>query len=141
MRSTARAGRGAGLLAALALLAGCSSGPKVVPVSGTLTRNGKPVPKLTVHFIPDQGRPSWGVSDDTGRFTLEYDSTLKGAVTGPHTVWVQWRPGSMQEEMNPKAASKPADLPAILAKYGSQDKSPLKIEITRGTDDLELKLD
>ena len=43
--------------------------------------------------------------------------------------------------MNPKAANKPDDLPAILEKYGAQEKSPLKIEITKRTDDLELKLD
>jgi hypothetical protein len=133
--------RGA-VLGALVLLAGCNHGTRVVKVSGTLTRGGKPVPKLTIHFMPDAGgRPSWGLADENGRFTLEYDNTQKGALTGTHTVWVQWRPTSMQEEMNPKLANKPADLNAILDKYGDEKKTPLKIEITGATDNLEIKLD
>lgn len=127
---------------ALLLLVGCSSGPRVVKVSGTLTRGGKPVPKLTIFFMPEAGgRPSWGLADEDGKFTLEYDDQTKGAMTGTHTVWVQWRPTSMQEELNPKKAGKPADLNAILAKYGDEKKSPKKVEITRSVDDLEVTLD
>lgn len=132
--------RGLVLLTGLALLAGCGDNPKVVTVSGTLTRNGKPVPYLTIHFIPD-GRASWGVSDESGRFSLKQDNKTPGALVGSHTVWVEWRPASAKEEMNPKQANKPADLTAIQEKYGSDKKSPLKIEITKPVEDLEIKLD
>ena len=41
-------------------LACSSGGPDVVPVSGFVTRNGKPVPFVTVYFQPTSGRPSLG---------------------------------------------------------------------------------
>jgi hypothetical protein len=37
----------------LALLAGCSGGPKLVPVSGTVTLNGKPMKDAEILFLPD----------------------------------------------------------------------------------------
>jgi len=141
MFASGRAVRGGVLFAAFALIAGCSDGPKIVPVAGTVTHNGKPVPSLTIHFIPETGRPSWGLTDENGRFTLEYDDRVKGALVGPHTVWVQWRARSPQEEMNPKLANRPPEMATILNKYGSQEKSPLKIEIAGATNSLEIKLD
>lgn len=142
MLALVRAVSGVALLAVPVLLTGCNDGPKVVRVAGTVTRNGKPVPYLTVNFIPEVGRPSWGLTDEQGRFTLEYDNTTKGALVGTHTVWVLWRPASPQEEIQgPKGGRRPPELEAIRAKYGSQEKSPLKIEIARAVDDLEVKLD
>jgi hypothetical protein len=122
------------------------SGPKVVAVSGTVTRNGKPVPNLFLNFEPDHGRPSWALADEQGRFTLEYDDRQKGAITGTHTVWVLWRPRSPEEEMidlgqRAGKVNKPADLPAITEKYGSREKSQLRVEITKPVTDLEIKLD
>lgn len=146
MRHLLRAGFGTAFVLVLAASTGCSDGPKIVKVSGTLTRNGKPVPHLTVNFIPANGRPSWGLSDDDGRFTLEYDDTIKGALVGPHTVWVVWRPSSPAEEMASQGLTKgkvtrPDDYKAIAEKYGNEKTTPLKIEIVKSVDDLEIKLD
>jgi hypothetical protein len=129
------------LLLAVVLLAGCGDNTKVVSVSGTLTRNGKPVPYMTIHFVPENGRMSWGVSDENGRYSLKQDNKTPGVLTGAHTVWVEWRPLSPQEEMDPKQAKKPQELAAIQEKYGSEKKSPLKIEVTKAAEDLEIKLD
>ena len=41
-------------------LAGCDAGPHVVRVKGTVTRQGKPVPNVTVHFVPESGRAMVG---------------------------------------------------------------------------------
>ncbi|HEX4613250.1 MAG TPA: hypothetical protein VH092_34000, partial [Urbifossiella sp.] len=58
----ARVAAAAGLAA---LLLGCGSdGPKIVKVSGTVTRNGAPVPGVAVSFTPANGRPSWGMADE-----------------------------------------------------------------------------
>lgn len=143
MSVSLRAAPSALLLVAIVTLSGCSDGPKVVPVSGTLTRNGQPVPRMTVNFEPAVGRPSWGVTDDDGRFTLEYDASTKGAIVGSHTVWVAWRASSPKEELDALKgkAKKPADLNAIQQKYGAPTKSPIKLEITSAVDDLEIKLD
>lgn len=123
--------------------AGCTDGPKIVSVSGTVTRGGHPVPRMTVNFEPAAGRPSWGVSDENGRFTLEYDAGTQGAVVGTHTVWVAWRPASPKEELDAARgrAKKPADLDAIQQKYGALGKSPLRVEVKEPVRDLELKLD
>jgi hypothetical protein len=43
--------------------------------------------------------------------------------------------------MDPKQAKKPTELTAIQDKYGSDRKSPLKIDITQAVNDLEIKLD
>lgn len=131
------------LLAAACLLSGCDkSGPTLVEASGTLMRNGQPVPYLMVHFAPvDGGKPSWGVSDESGRFSLKQNNKSPGVLTGAHTVTVEWRPLSPRDEADPQNARKPKDLEAILEKYGPQAKSPLQMEITKATPDMEISLD
>lgn len=126
------------LVAILVALAGCDSGgPKVVPVSGVLTRNGQPVPNLEVYFMPTHGRNSVGMADAQGRFTLGYTPDQEGALVGEHTVFVVFNPPQTGAER----AVAPADLQPILKKYGSKDTSPLKIEIKKRESNLEIKLD
>ncbi|WP_437222754.1 Ig-like domain-containing protein [Planctomicrobium sp. SH661] len=75
---------------------GCSKPPfKYVPVSGTITLAGNPVPGVTVVFVPRgdgtsaiTGELSSGLTDDNGRFTLKTPTGLKGAKVGPHQVSV-----------------------------------------------------
>lgn len=43
----------AAVLAAAALLAGCNSGEQLYDVSGTVTFDGKPIPKGLIFFDPD----------------------------------------------------------------------------------------
>ena len=117
-------------------LVGCfSRGPKIVPVSGKLTRNGQPVANLEVYFMPTQGRPSVGTSDPMGQFKLRFTREQEGASVGTHTVFVTFNPPDQSEYASP------SDLNEILAKYGSKDVSPLKIEIAQAVKDLEIKLD
>jgi hypothetical protein len=123
------------------VLTGCSSGSNVVEVSGRLTRNGNPVPYLTIHFVPENGRASWGVSDENGQFSMKQDKKTPGVLVGTHTVWVEWRPLSPKDEMDPKNANKPPDLASIMEKYGTEARSPLKLEIDKSIDNLEIKLD
>src|SRR5262245_11032084 len=71
------------------LFAGCTQGgPEIVPFGGTVTHNGQPVANVRITFQPAQGRPSWAISDDNGRFALEYDAEHKGAKVDTHTVFV-----------------------------------------------------
>jgi hypothetical protein len=127
-----------GLLAGLMLAAVCTpSGPRIVDVAGTLTRNGKPVPGLEVYFMPDQGRPSVGMADSQGRFKLGYTHDQDGAITGSHTVFVVFNP----RQTGAERVAAPAELRPILEKYGTKDVSPLRIEVTKPVSDLEIKLD
>src|SRR5206468_12563971 len=44
-----------------------------------LMRKGAPVPHVHLDFMPAAGRPSWGVSDEEGKFKLNYDRERDGA--------------------------------------------------------------
>ena len=124
--------------------AGCSSNePKIVPVSGTVTRNGQPVANITIHFEPEKGRPSWGRSDDNGHYTLNYERGRDGAVAGTHKVFVEFRPSGPDEEsqMAEGKLKVPQDRRAILDKYGKRDSPAITLEVTPKTTTYDLKLD
>jgi hypothetical protein len=82
----------------LAVLAGCSGGPDVAPVSGVVTLDGRPYPKAVVSFQPigtpenpNPGRGSSAYTDEQGRFVLRTDNERKGAVVGKHRVRIMTR--------------------------------------------------
>src|SRR5436309_602832 len=83
----------------LTALAGCGTGaPKVVPVTGKLSYKGKPVASALLNFLPENGRQSWAVTDEQGRFKINYDEQQDGAVVGTHKVWIEYRPNSQSEQ-------------------------------------------
>ena len=133
------------LLSVVPVLAdGCSpSGPRLVKVSGTVTRNGEPVPKLFLNFYPEHGRPSWGVTDDDGHYTLNYEGKGDGAITGTHRVWVQLRPSSPKEEadLHNGVLKLPPAIKHILQTYGNLETTPLRVEVTEQSPVIALKLD
>jgi hypothetical protein len=135
---------------------GCGGTEKVVPVSGRVTHNGKPVPGLVVSFVP-QAQTATGVStgetNDDGDYTLTVVKTRRsGAVVGTHKVWVSLprepyvEPADMEKKKMSKKKGAPAtekpsvDVAAILKKYGNLDKSPLTKEV-KGGEPIDLKLD
>ena len=73
---------------------GCNKkGYTLVPVSGTVTSEGKPVPKLNVVFSPEPvgennsvGPFSTGTTDANGKFTLTARKGDPGVMVGKHTV-------------------------------------------------------
>src|SRR5712692_11334611 len=82
-------------------VAGCG-GPKIVPVSGVVSLDGKPYRKAVVSFQPigskdnpNPGRGSAGVTDEQGRYTLTYDGTAPGALIGKHRVRIFTEFGAM----------------------------------------------
>jgi hypothetical protein len=76
------------LVCSLALVLGCGeSGPKLIPVNGTVKLDGTPKPKLLVTFTPvDGGTPiAVGQTDEKGEYSLRTNGR-KGAVVGQHKV-------------------------------------------------------
>ena len=74
-------------------ITGCGNDYKLAEVTGTITYDGKPVPKLRVGFSPEPvggnhsvGPYSKGVTDDQGRFTLKTRYDDKGAIAGKHKL-------------------------------------------------------
>ena len=140
----ARASWPAALLVAVA--AGCAREPEIrfAPVEGTVTRNGKPVPRAQVVFLADgdtHGPRATGVTDDAGRYRLTADDGQNGAPVGRHrvcvidTTLVAERLGLVAQHLPNKAAEK-APVPKVIGKptgipagYGRPAETPLRAEV------------
>ena len=76
-------------ITSLLFVAGCGpGGPQLGEVTGTVTLDGKPVPSAIVTFIskePD-GTSSYGKTDASGKYRLEFTSERSGAMVGSHDV-------------------------------------------------------
>ena len=132
----------AGLL--MLALAGCgSSGPKIVSISGTVTRGGNPVKDLTINFVPEGGRPSWATTAADGSYTLHYTRDQDGACVGKHKVWVVYDPPPADPAAEMARMDghfdMPPDIKAIVTKY-SEGSSPLEFDIQE-SQTIDLKLD
>ena len=125
-----------GALLVVILAAGCN-GQRIVKVSGVATRAGKPVPDMQVTFVPSEGRPSRGVTDDQGRFAF-------GALTGTHKIWVQLRPVSPKDDQELvrriETLQQDPEIEQILQKYGA-DTSSLRANVTQDGQVIDLELD
>ncbi|MCC6508698.1 MAG: hypothetical protein IT423_06305 [Pirellulaceae bacterium] len=154
-------------LAQLFLYAGCGSGVKVVPVTGTVTLDGKPLPLKSVYFFPDrssvsEGNGAGGYSDPQGKYYLIANlggetTDTKGAPPGKYRVTVTEPAIPLTEESFKDMTATPAaegDVPAaaiglpsrpqkrtIPAVYSSADTTPLVVEVPKegGEVNLELK--
>ena len=131
------------LLAAPALLlavTGC--GGDLVSATGRVTYKGKPVPSTYVTFQPkEEGkRASTGLTDDDGRFTLEFSRQEKGVLRGQHTVTLRYYV-SVEEELGKIPPKASRELKAVLDKYGDPKTSPLQYEIKKGGQHFEINLE
>lgn len=76
-------------LAVILLAIGCApAGPEVVDVHGVVTLDGQPLDRANVVFQPANGRPSVGVTDKDGHYSLQYTNDRKGALPGSHHVQI-----------------------------------------------------
>jgi hypothetical protein len=131
------------LLVSMFMLGCGPSGPQVVPIQGVATHNGEPVPNIRIYFIPTDGRPSWGITDEGGRFTLDYDPEHKGAKVGTHKVEVIDEGSNIDPTAAMSGAPRPKRSSAIgeiVSKYG-RGKSTLEVEVKKADRNFQLKLD
>ncbi|WP_299459677.1 carboxypeptidase-like regulatory domain-containing protein [uncultured Gimesia sp.] len=80
----------------LALFSGCGgsinadySQLDLVDVSGTVTLDGQPLPGAMVTFEAKDGTFSSGVTDESGRFNLMFNTEKSGCLTGDKTVRIK----------------------------------------------------
>jgi len=115
----------------LAALCGCSSGPKFVPVSGTVTLDGKPLANAIVAFNPAAvpgkieaaGPGSMAVTDDQGHFALKVigtDGKTVGAVVGEHRVRVSTADNMTNSDSSDVAHGHPKE--RVPAKYNTNSQ-------------------
>lgn len=122
------------MLFAVALLcAGCGGGspsdtPELGEVTGVVTMDGTPMANVTVTFVPESGKPSFGGTDSEGHYTLVYNQNEQGAMIGQHTVRVT----------SPSEGPQDEGKDPIPAKYNY--KSTLKKEVKAGSNEINLDL-
>lgn len=80
--------RAAAALGLAALAVGCDTGPKIVPVSGRVLIDGKPLTTGVVRVMPADFRAASGRIGPDGRFTLTTRAANDGCVVGTHAVTV-----------------------------------------------------
>lgn len=120
---------GVAVLAMLAIVVGCGDKQATTAaVEGVVTYKGAPLPAAVVTFLPSQGRPATGTTDEQGRFRLTTLAPGDGAVPGEHTVLVSKSEPAAADPKNPYAP--PRSL--IPESYGRQDKSNLKASVAPG---------
>lgn len=136
------------LLASLSLLAGCGSdGPKppeklpTVPVTGTITLNGKPLAETSISLHHAEGKVApRGLSDKSGNFSISTYGNNDGAPAGTYKVTAA---KSMVKEISPGVLAPPppggfkSDIPA---KYENLDSTTIQVEIQANQKN-ELKID
>jgi len=118
------------------VLVGCGSDlPKTVPVTGTVTLDGKPLAGATVNLVSDEGSiPSGGTTDDAGNFTLKTmvgDKMVEGATVGTHKIAVSKTSSSgpaveMDIEERKKMMEQMTTNPAITSNIKVEDLVPAK---------------
>lgn len=97
------------------LLTGCggSAAPtppipaELIPVSGNVTLDGKPLPDALVLFLPPASTDPWrearGVTDAQGHYELIYYGEHKGTVPGEHEVRITARdPADIEKQIVPE---------------------------------------
>ena len=129
------------LLLPLLALAGCNRSG-LVSATGRLTYKGQPIPSTYVVFQPEDAtkRPSHGLTDDDGRFTLTNSKSLTGVYLGPNTGSLRYHL-TADEEMGktPPKASK--ELKSVIAKYGESKTSKLHFEVKKDGDFFDIVLE
>ncbi len=122
-------------LMVLGSLGGCHRGnPNFAQVYGQVRLDGEPLAGALVEFEPENGSPSYGVTDPYGRYTLRFNHQQSGALIGRHTVRITTRRSSIDEQ------GKPVILPEKVPPQYNW-RSTLQVEVRPGSNrhDFDLK--
>lgn len=120
-------------IAILLCSAGCGGGapsdsPELGTVTGVVTLNGNPLPNVSVTFQPEEGKPSFGGTNDAGVYELVYSKDANGAKIGQHTVRIT----------TPTEGPEDVGKDPIPAQYNT--KSTLKKEVKAGANQIDFDL-
>lgn len=122
---------GAAVAVACLTLAGCGDGgPKIVPASGFVTIDGRPLDYGHIQVIPTGWRPATGRIGGDGRFTLTTNVANDGCAVGTHPVVI-----IASEPVGPETLKWHAP-----QKYADIKTSNLTVTINGPIDDLKIEL-
>lgn len=118
------------LVVFLAANLGCDHGPAMMPVTGQVKYNGKPLEFGSIYFQPASGQPARGDIQSDGTFTLSTYRLNDGAVLGSHKVRISCY--ESQKPGTPKAAGEQTLGKLLIPqKYTLLDQSGLTAEVTK----------
>ncbi|MGI6402112.1 MAG: carboxypeptidase-like regulatory domain-containing protein [Thermoguttaceae bacterium] len=141
------------ILSLCAIVCGCNKGPKkpadlptLYPTTAVVTYdNGTPVAGATVTLLAEQsGGRHWnltGVTDASGSFTFKTDGNWDGAPAGTYNVIVVKEISDVEDptevggSVTVKGITRYVD-----QKYGNPRTSGITVEVTEGTNNLEIKV-
>ena len=130
------------ILGSLAAIAGCgpSEPYEMVPISGVVTLDGRPLSNARLAFQPlgggggkKVGPGSYGRSDEQGRFTLETVDRRSGAVVGEHLVTVTTQAVVSEDAGNDATVMTRETVPEHL-------RNGFKLKVEGETEDLQVEL-
>jgi hypothetical protein len=104
------------ILASVVCLSGCGGDQNLAVVYGKVTLNGEPLPKAFLTFIPQGGKgsPSYGKTDEAGRYEMQFSDSASGAWIGKNLVQISTadaiNPEKTIPERVPPAYNKTSDL-------------------------------
>ena len=121
------------LVTALLLLGGCNSAPsanydsiELVQVSGNVTLDGEPLPNAVVTFEAEGGQFSYGLTDDSGSYTLQFDSEMEGVRPGKKTVRISTTRKILGLNTEDEAGEAPSDEAASTSDEPAGERVPAK---------------
>jgi hypothetical protein len=91
---------------------------ELVKVKGTVTLDGKPLPGAYLEFKPivtgsESIRPSYGLTDEDGKYKLEYSTTKSGARPGKYNVSIWTKRGAEPRPDGSMAPPVPEQVPDV----------------------------
>lgn len=131
------------LVIAIVSASGCGNdGPELAEVTGVVTVDGKPVPSAILTFVPTAGgSPSYGGTDNDGKYRLMFTDTKYGAMIGDHEVEIQTNKLSASEisEMKAEGQTVNENFVAIPKQYRKKGALTAKVERKKNVIDFTLK--
>ena len=123
------------------VVSGCDRGPILVPVTGKVLYNGKPLAFGSVTFQPPSGQPARGEIQGDGTFVLSTYRMNDGAVVGNHKVRVACYESQRKDAVHPPGEQSLGrllipkkytlfDQSGLTAEVREQDNQPLVFELT-----------
>jgi len=119
----------------LLCIVGCDDGPAIAPVTGLVTQNDEPLTGAMIEFQPDSGAPSYGYTDETGRYEIQYQVNEMGALLGHHYVSVT----TAGEKTDPKTDTTVNVPESVPRKYN--DPTELEFEVKKGKNVFDIKIE
>ncbi len=122
------------IAAALVLLAGCrETRPTTYPVSGRLTRGGRPLAHADLRFYETDGQASpmarpYATTDADGRFVVSTFGMNDGAPAGQYQVSLSWK-GELPGVPPDQRDAWPERLPS---RYADAATSGIRVRVTPG---------